>query len=408
MSRILLFALGFALTGGGPEPLAPPQRLPPPDAAQPFDVAPVLQWERRLPGPPVESATHTERSRPATDGDTLFLGYAAVPRLARIDRLTGEVLRTYDARAPVQAEPVLAADKVFFVDSAGYTWCYAIDGDEPLWSHYGGAPIASRPTLHNGLLIVASVDDVVYALGVDDGLIRWRYQRPADPTRDSELTLFGAPSPVVAGSLVLAGFSDGAVVGLGLGGGEVQWERRAGEGRYPDIIGTPLVIDTEAYVGGYSEPLVSLDLITRNVRWRLDVGSAAAPAVVGDRLYHGATDGKLRAIDRRTGEVVWTWDSETTGALTTPQPTDAGLVVASSDGGLYLVDAETGALIWQYDPGYLLSGITAAPLVVGRQLLAVTNAGRLLSFISPEPEPLDSIPPMMDWSEKPAGPADQP
>ena len=85
----------------------------------------------------------------------------------------------------------------------------------------------------------------------------------------------------------------------------------------------------------------------------------------------------------RTGELVWTWDSETTGALTTPQLTPAGVLVSSSDGGLYLVSGETGETVWTYETDHALDGVTVAPLVVGPQVLAVTNGGNLLALGAP-------------------------
>jgi hypothetical protein len=50
---------------------------------------------------------------------------------------------------------------------------------------------------------------------------------------------------------------------------------------------------------------------------------------------------------------------------------------------LYLVDADLGTLNWSYDAGATLSGITSAPLVMGRQVVAVTNAGRVISMLAP-------------------------
>ena len=359
--------------------------IPAPDAADSLSSPPVLDWRVRLPGPPVSSASHTELSRPVVRGDEVWLGYAAVSELVRVARSNGDVITRYAANAPIKAAPVVGDDRVWFSDGAGYTWCYPIEGGDPIWTHFGGAPITSTPLEMGGLLVIATVDDVVYALNPDDGMLRWRYQRPSDPGRESELTLYGAASPVQAGSDVLVGFSDGTLVALGQEHGEIAWERHVGEGRYPDLIGTPLVVDNVAFVGGSSEPFLAIDLENLAVLWRVDVGTSSEPAIEGELILHGATDGKLRGIDRRTGDVRWTWDSETTGALSTPQVVEAGVLVSSSDGSIYLINPADGTLVWEYDPGYLLAGITVAPLVVGRQVLAVTNGGDLISLVGVEP-----------------------
>ncbi len=351
-----------------------------------FDQPPVLDWIRRLPGLPAQAATHTERSRPATDGHSIYLGQDSNDVLYQVDRLTGDVTHVYDTHGAVQSQVLFVDGDLLYSDLGGFTTRQPVDGSEPTWEHFGGAPIATAPTLQDGVVYIADVDDTVVALNAETGEVLWRYSRPVDPTRTSDLTLFGAPRPTVAGDLILAGFSDGNLVALRQKDGQVTWERRIGEGRYPDLIGTPLVVENTAYIGGFSEPLVALDMETQNIRWRLEeVGSATIPTPHEGLLYHGGTDGRLRAISQREGEVIWTWDSHTTGALTRPQVTEAGLLVGSSDGTLYLVDADKGLETWRWDPDQMLDGVTVAPLLIDRQAILVTNAGRLMSLVVPNP-----------------------
>ena len=159
------------------------------------------------------------------------------------------------------------------------------------------------------------------------------------------------------------------------------------EGRYPDISANPIARATDVIVGGYTEPLLALDVASRNVRWRLDVGSAAAPTLDptdGRTIYHGGVNGILQSVDAVTGAPGWTWDSETKAALTTPVWTDAGLLVGSTAGGLYLISPGDGTERWRLDTGYLLSGISAEPAIEGRQVVVVTNAGNLVSLVAPE------------------------
>jgi outer membrane protein assembly factor BamB len=237
------------------------------------------------------------------------------------------------------------------------------------------------------MVYVSNLDNVVVALKRVSGELEWRYAHRLDATRSVELELYGAPSPEPAGELLLAGFSDGRLVGLDIVSGEPQWQRTIGEGAYPDLIAPAVAIEDAALVSGFSEPLLVLDLEGRAVRWRQEVGGPQVPTVLdlpqGKTIFHGGVDGELRRIDLRTGEVAWSWDSGTGTALSTPVPTAAGMLVAASGGALYLIDPESGGLSWAWRPMFHSSGITATPAVEGRQAVVVTNAGYIMSFVSP-------------------------
>ncbi len=361
----------------------------PPSATYPgaFDRPPVPQWEADLPGGRMNAMSHAERSRPVVHGGTILTGAAAGEALYVVSRADGRLLRTYPADGAVEAEPVIEGGTVYYADTAGTLWAVDLDSGEPLWSTPGEAPRPTTPVLDGDTIYVPDVADLVVARDKADGTLRWRYQRKADPSRLSELTLYAAPAVALSGDQVLVGFSDGSLAALDHETGDVLWDLRIGEGRYPDLVAPPLVEGGMVYASGYLTPLVALDLQTRTVRWRLDAGSAAAALLVdtagGRLLMHPGTDGTLRAVDPVTGDVRWSWDSDSGAALTEPVLTEAGLVVASSGGDLALVDPDDGALLWRRQGERALLGLTAAPLVAGRQLLFTTNAGRIHAMISP-------------------------
>lgn len=360
-----------------------PYELSPPDTDGVFDGPPVVQWRVPLPTPPQSSASHTERSGPAIHGERIYIGAAGDDSLLVLDRRDGGLLWKMPATAPVQATPVISGEHVFFTDVSGTTWCYPLDGGEAVWSHYSGAPLLSPPTVRDGTVYVANVDGLVYALQATDGELRWRFAHRTDPARLAELELYGAPSPVLAGDVLLTGYSDGAVIALKAETGDALWTRRVGEGAYPDLIAEPTVRESDFLIAGYTEPLVSMDRKTQAIRWRQDFGGAH-PVVESDgRLLHSGNDGLLRALDAQTGDLLWEWDSGTESALTQPIPTEAGLLVGAAAGSVYLVDPEDGSRLWTYDPGYFLNGVTAVPAVEGRQALVLTNAGNLISFVVP-------------------------
>lgn len=359
------------------------------------DAPPVVDWTVRLPGPRVNAPTLTERSRPVVVGDVILVGSAATAGLYALSRRDGSVLGVYPSRASVASAATVAGDRVYFADTAGNVYGYALAAAAsglatPLWTRYVGSGVLTAITLSEDRLYVATVGDLALALDAATGAVAWQYQRPADATRTADLALYGRPQPVVIDAIVVCGFSDGALVALDASRGDLAWERRVGEGKYPDLVAAPVSVGPDVYASGYFEPFVAIDRRTQRVRWRVDHGAAAPPAVWLDPdgetvLLHPGTDGTLRAIGATGGDVRWSWTSGSTGALTTPQVTPAGLLIGSSEGGLWLIDAASGAPTWAYHEREMLEGLAVEPTIDGRQILFVTNAGRLHSMIVPRP-----------------------
>lgn len=409
MSRIAWAAtmgLSTTLTGSGD---VAPDRW-----AGAFDGPPALHWMVELPGEPFPAAVHTELGGPLIHGDYIFVGQASSDNLFILARDSGRMVRKLPTSAPVQSQPVVIDDKLLFADLSGKIQLWKLDdllgdGDpKPIWSKAGSSPVLSSPTVSGGLVFVADVADVVIALNYSTGELVWRHAQRLDPGRSTELELYGAPAPLVlpasetSPAVVVAGFTDGTLAGLSLDAGEMEWQRRVGEGQYPDVLGQALSVGEDLVVSGYTEPLVAIHRDTRNIRWRVDVGGAQSAVAgggtgakpdasfgEGDHTYvfHGGVDGKMRCVDARTGSVIWTWDSGTATALTRPVPTEGGLLIAASGGTLALVGPSDGKERWRWDPSFHISGITTAPAVDGRQAIVVTNAGNIVSFIIPKDDP---------------------
>jgi outer membrane protein assembly factor BamB len=86
--------------------------------------------------------------------------------------------------------------------------------------------------------------------------------------------------------------------------------------------------------------------------WKVRVGAPvrSSPVVADGVVYIGASDGKLRAIDARTGEVRWAAE---VGAPIDAAPAVAGvLVLAATRGGEFLAfDRDDGAVRWRVHAG---------------------------------------------------------
>ena len=146
-----------------------------------------------------------------------------------------------------------------FSDVAGKTYAYDFDGNL-LWDHDSGSPILSTPSVDDTHVYITNVDDLTVAISKESGALSWQYKRPNDGSRITELALFGAPTPVIAGNTLVTGYSDGGLVGLNTENGDLVWDVQLGAGRYPDIVATPTYYKADIFASGYFGPLQALDL----------------------------------------------------------------------------------------------------------------------------------------------------
>ena len=252
-----------------------------------FVRPPVFHFRARLPGPAFNAASHAEWSDPVILGEHIYVGSAAGQALYALSRGDGTIAEVYPATSSVEAQATVTADRLYFSDTGGNTYCYDHSG-RLVWKHDGNAPVLVAPTVSDDgtWVVVTNVDDLAVALNADTGVLSWQYRAKRDLTRQAELSLFAAPRAVIQGDEVVLGFSDGSLVAVELTTGEERWRREIGEGRYPDLVADPVASGTDLFTSGYFRPLVALDLPSHNIRWRLEVG-AAPPGGPGRRRRRG-------------------------------------------------------------------------------------------------------------------------
>ena len=88
------------------------------------------------------------------------------------------------------------------------------------------------------------------------------------------------------------------------------------------------------------------------ILWTYETSSAlsGAPAIAGGKVYLAANDGRVAALDGRTGEVVWEYRSDLpAGSGSMPAVTENLVVVAMRVGVVIALDRHTGQPVWEAD-----------------------------------------------------------
>jgi quinohemoprotein ethanol dehydrogenase len=204
-------------------------------------------------------------------------------------------------------------------------------------------PAASAP-------LAAAIDAARLAAGEPD---QW-----LTPGRDPNGTYFSPLTNVNTGNVAQLGFA---------------WDYRLGTGR--GLEGTPLVVDGVMYASSNFGRVYALDAATGRELWKYDpqidgqwARYACCDAVnrglaaYDGRIYVGALDGWLHALDARTGHLVWKVDTLIGRQMHTPYtltgaPLLAGnLIVIGNAGGDFAgargyvtaYDLKTGAQRWRF------------------------------------------------------------
>ena len=156
---------------------------------------------------------------------------------------------------------------------------------------------------------------------------------------------------------------------------------------------TPTVDDGRVFVAGASGNLLALDARTGDILWQKHYvadfdasipswGSASAPLVDGDRLIcivGAEPDGKVVALDKRTGKEIWrALSSNTEPGYNQPIIIEAGharQLIIFHPSGFSSLDPETGHVYWEVEHRVQMGIVVATPVQSGQYLFFTSQYG---------------------------------
>lgn len=166
--------------------------------------------------------------------------------------------------------------------------------------------------------------------------------------------------PAVAQGKLVVGTSDGQVIAVDLSNGKVAWRSNATS----EILATPRISDDVVFIHTMDGGLSALSLADGRQLWRfthnlppLMLRRSSTPVVAGDAVIAGFANGKLLAIRKSDGTVLWSQDISRPKGTTDLQrmidisadPVVQGDRVygASYQGNISALTVSNGHLIWE-------------------------------------------------------------
>lgn len=316
--------------------------------------------------------------------------------------------------------PTLIDGVIYVASSDGEVAAINAANGARLWRVELERPLSGGVGHHNRSLYLGGADGSVLQLSAEDGAVEWEAAVSGEvlaapvvsddwvivQTYDGKLlgfrsgaeepswtftsdvpvlTLRGTSAPILVGGNAIAGFGDGKVVAVDVDSGNISWEARIGvpQGsseidRIVDVDGAMTQQGIELFVASYQGRLAALDSRTGRKLWQQNVSSVTGTNVGFGNVYVADVDGTLSAF-LRTGQGV-RWQNIELGYRELSRPTPVSSYVATVDfeGYLHLLSQVDGQIVGRSKIG---GDAARADMIAdsGRIIIYADN-GQLLAY----------------------------
>lgn len=226
----------------------------------------------------------------------------------------------------------------------GALYAYDIAG-KLQWKSKLSSEILSAPKYYDGLVVVRTGDSRIYGINASDGSRKWVYDRTG-PT----LALRSSAGVVVDGGAVYAGFAGGKLVSIRADNGKIMWEASVAQPkgvteieRIADITSLPFVDGPLVYAVAYQGRIAAVDRATGRVVWNRDISSLTGLSAEDARIYLAHNLGSVYALDYASGKTFWRQGALKNRRLTTPLPMGSWVALGDIEGYLHFLTREDGA-----------------------------------------------------------------
>ncbi len=271
-------------------------------------------------------------------------------------------------------------DSIFVGASEGLVMRLSADSGKEIWRAVVSGEVLSAPQGDGRYVVAQTYDGKLMGVDYETGETRWTY------TSDGPvLTLRGTGTPMILGDNAIAGFADGKVVAVNLRSGNVAWESRVAipQGRSEierivDIDGSMAVQGNELYVASYQGRLVAIDTRSGRRLWQRNVSSVSGVGAGFGNVYVADDDGTISAF-LRNGQGV-RWQNIDLGFRESSRPTPVNSYVATVDfeGYLHLLSQVDGEIVGRTKVDS--KGARADMIARGNRLFVYTNDGALKAY----------------------------
>lgn len=276
-------------------------------------------------------------------------GYAyaasADGQLVKLDVTNGNQVWRVNTGETISGGVGVGGSLVLVGTQKGVVYAYDVAG-KLQWKSRLSSEILSAPKYYDGTVIVRTGDSRIFGINANDGSRKWVYARTSP-----SLTLRSTAGVVVDGGAVYAGFAGGKLISVRADNGKVLWEASVAQPkgvteieRIADITSLPVVDGPLIYAVAYQGRVAAIDRVSGRVVWNRDISSLAGLSVEDGRIFVSHAIGSVYALEYASGKTFWRQAALKNRQLTTPVPMGSLIAVGDVEGYVHFLSREDGAL----------------------------------------------------------------
>ena len=206
------------------------------------------------------------------------------------------------------SSPAVKEGLVYFGSGDGNLCALDLETGQLKWKFATQGVVHSSPAVAGGVVYFGSWDSYLYALDAATGQEKWKFKTGEDKTNFNQVGI--QSSPAVDGGVVYFGCRDSHLYAVDAQTGQQKWNFPT-QGSW--VIVSPVVRNGVTYFATSDSALFhAVDAATGKERFTLPTGLFvfSSPALAGGMAYFGSFNGKLYAVDLKTGQFAWEFQTQ--------------------------------------------------------------------------------------------------
>jgi outer membrane protein assembly factor BamB len=297
-----------------------------------------LLWQAKV------SAAEDFEFSPAVEAGFAYAA-GANGEVVKLDASNGKQVWRVNAGETISGGVGVGGSLVLVGTQKGVVYAYDIEG-KLQWKSKLSSEILSAPKYFDGVVIARTGDSRIYGINANDGSRKWVYDRTSPA-----LTLRSGAGVVVDGGAIYAGFGGGKLIAIRADNGRLLWEASVAQPkgvteieRIADITSLPVVDGPLVYAVAYQGKIAAVDRTTGRVIWNRDISSLSGISLEDGRIFVTHAMGSIYSLDYTTGKTFWRQAVLKNRQLSAPVPMGSLLAVGDLEGYVHFLSRDDGAI----------------------------------------------------------------